>query len=269
MNTPAPPDPADPAPRSTTPARQALEQLERARRERRPVPVVAIPDEATAYQVQADLGRKLGWFGEAMPTHWKSGARTPEGPYTHAPLPPAGVLASGDDASTLPFNSRTIEAEFALRLGRAVTPDEARGLRPADVAGLEALVDGLCVSIEIVDSRWIDPAAAPAPSKLADLQSHGALVLGRWHPYARRDWSRQRCTVTIGEEAPRRFEGSLSVVAPLAVLTPWLRHVTRHGETVPAGTIVTTGTWCGMLPAAAGQRVTVAFEDFDSATVRL
>ena len=39
--------------------------------------------------------------------------------------------------------------------------------------------------------------------------------------------------------------------------------------TVPAGTVVTTGTWCGMLRAAAGQRVTVAFAGFDSATVRL
>jgi 2-keto-4-pentenoate hydratase len=269
MTTPATLDPSDSAPRSPTPARQVLAQLEQARRERRPVPVVAVEDEATAYQVQADLGRKLGWFGDALPTHWKSGARTPEGPYTHAPLPPAGVLASGDDASLLPFNSRTIEGEFALRLGRAVTPEQAQDLRSADVAGLEALIDGLCVSIEIVDSRWIDPASAPALSKLADLQSHGALVLGRWHPYARRDWSRQRCTVTIGDEAPRSFEGSLSVVSPLAVLAPWLRHATRHGDTVPAGTVVTTGTWCGMLPAAAGQRVTVAFEGFDSATVRL
>ncbi len=262
----------DPAP-ATDPAfaavQPALVQLERARRERHPVPVVPVEDAAAAYRIQAELGRVFGWFGDGMPAYWKSGARTPQGPYTHAPLPPGGVLENGGDASALPFNQRSIEAEFALRLGRAVAPDMAQQLSADDVRALEALVEGLCVSIEIVDSRWIDPDNAPPFSKLADLQSHGALVLGRWHHYAGRDWTTQRCTVTIGEEPPREFVGSLAVGSPLAVLSPWLRHATRNGATVPAGTVVTTGTWCGMLPAAAGQRVTVAFAGFDSATVRL
>lgn len=260
-----------PAPSAVPPnaAQQALGRLEQARRLGRPMPVVPLPDAETAYEVQTAQGRLFGWFGDALPTHWKSGARSPDATYTHAPLPPEGILTSGGNASEVPFNSRTVEAEFALRLAREVAHEEAATLAADDVATLESLIDRICVSIEIVDSRWLDPANAPPFSKLADLQSHGALVLGRWHEFTRRDWKQQRCTVTIGDAPPRSFTGSLSIGSPLAVLVPWLRHLTRHGESVPAGTIVTTGTWCGMLPAEAGQKVTVTFEDFDSATIQL
>jgi 2-keto-4-pentenoate hydratase len=53
------------------------------------------------------------------------------------------------------------------------------------------------------------------------------------------------------------------------VLAAWLRHLTRDGATVPAGTVVTTGTWCGMLPAAAGDRVDVRFDGIGSAQLQL
>ena len=55
------------------------------------MPVVPLPDAETAYEVQSAQGRLFGWFGDAMPAHWKSGARSPDATYTHAPLPPADV----------------------------------------------------------------------------------------------------------------------------------------------------------------------------------
>ena len=36
----------------------------------------------------------------------------------------------------------------------------------------------------------------------------------------------------------------------------------------PAGTVVTTGTWCGVLHATAGDRVVVAFDGIGRAEVR-
>ena len=259
--------PAPPVSVLLTPVQKALGSLELAHRLGKPVPVVTLADAESAYEVQSALGRVCGWFDDAMPTHWKSGARLPEGPYTHAPLPPRGVVASGGRLTALDFNSPGVEAEFALRLGRAVDPSTAASLSADRLDELEALIDGLCVSIEIVDSRWTDPAHAPAFSKLADLQSHGAIALGAWQPYQRRDWARQRCTVTIGNQPAAEFTGMLSVLAPTAVLVPWLQHLTRHGETVPAGTIVTTGTWCGLLPTARGDLVTVRFDGFEPVSV--
>ena len=55
----------------------------------------------------------------------------------------------------------------------------------------------------------------------------------------------------------------------LGTETAPLRHATRHGETVPRGTVVTTGTWCGMLAAKEGDLVRVAFDGIGEASVQL
>jgi 2-keto-4-pentenoate hydratase len=127
----------------------------------------------------------------------------------------------------------------------------------------------MCVSIEIVDSRWAEGLDAPPLAKLADLQSHGALVLGAWLPFTARDWTRQHCRVQIGSLPPRDFTGTHAMADPAFVLPAWLRHATRDGATVPAGTVVTTGTWCGILPGQAGDLITAEFTGIGDASVQL
>jgi 2-keto-4-pentenoate hydratase len=127
----------------------------------------------------------------------------------------------------------------------------------------------MTVSIEIVDSRWQQARSASALLKLADLQSHGALVLGEWKPFAARDWSAQQCTVFIGNAAPQVFRGTQSLGDPAWLLPVWLKHVTRDGVTVPRGTVVTTGTWCGLLEAKKGDRVRAVFEGMGEAEIQL
>lgn len=244
--------------------------LVQARRQNRPVDaaplerLVATPDEA--YAVQDQVARTLAWFDEPVPRHWKSGGPSQSAALTHAPLPPANVWPSPADASRAHFNMRLIEAEVALRLGRDVTAAEAAGLSH-EAAG--SLLDGMTVSIEIVDYRWQQAREAAALLKLADLQGHGALVLGEWRPYAPRDWARQPCVVRVGNAPPRSFQGTHSLGDPAWLLPVWLRHVTRDGATVPKGTVVTTGTWCGMLEAHQGDKVRVEFEGVGSAEVQL
>ena len=46
-------------------------------------------------------------------------------------------------------------------------------------------------------------------------------------------------------------------------------HATRDGGVVCAGTVVTTGTWVGVLDAAAGERVRVEFDGIGEAEVLL
>src|SRR5690606_32144802 len=98
---------------------------------------------------------------------------------------------------------------------------------------------------------------------------HGALVLGDWAPYQRRDWSSQRCELRIGEQAPIVRVGSHMLGDPTWLLTTWLRHATQGGAGLPAGTIVTTGSWVGMPAAQAGDEVTAEFEGIGSARVRV
>jgi len=241
----------------------------------------AVPDMDAAYAVQAAVADALGWFAGGAPRAWKSGGPSRENVLTHAPLPPAGVRASPADCTDMRFFAPLIEIEVALRLAREVSAETAAALAaaagrvdPAARAELgdriaDELVDAMCVSIEIVDSRWTDPAQASAPQKLADLQSHGALALADWVPYARRDWSAQRCSVTIGEAAPVERTGTHPLGSPTWLLPVWLRHATREGRALPAGTVVTTGAWAGMLPARAGDRVEAAFDGIGRAVVQL
>lgn len=244
----------------------AADALLAARRSGHPVPAVTPADAAEAYAAQAAVAQALGWFDGAPPRFWKSGGPSRTALQTHAPLPPAGVWTSPARAGGWPLRLRGIEAELALRLGRDVDAALAATL---DVAAATALVDAMCVAIEIVESRWVEGIAAPPLAKLADLQSHGALVLGAWVPFTPRDWSRQASRVTIGRAAPLDFTGTHSMGDPAWVLPAWLRHATAGGAVVPAGTVVTTGTWCGLPTAAAGDRVHVAFAGIGEAEVEV
>jgi 2-keto-4-pentenoate hydratase len=244
--------------------------LLQAYRQQRPVDAAPLerllhgPDDA--YATQEAVARASDWFPEAVPRHWKSGGAARPAVLTHAPLPPRHVWPSPADASGTHFNMRLIEAEVALRLGRDVTPADAQALSHEAAPDL---VDAMAVSIEIVDSRWQQARDAGALLKLADLQSHGALVLGEWQPFAARDWARQTCVVSIGNLAPKSFRGTHSLGDPAWLLPIWLRHVTRNGATAPRGSVVTTGTWCGMLESHRGDRVRAVFDGIGEAEVQL
>jgi len=248
------------------PIDEAIQALLRARRSHAPAVAVALPDGAAAYAVQDGVARELGWFGAGAPRRWKSGGPSRSAAQTHAPLPPDGVWASGHDARRWPFRLRGIESEIALRLARDVDAALAAEL---DVAAASGLVDAMCVAIEIVDSRWAEALDAPATARLADLQSHGALVLGDWLPFVPRDWATQVCRTTIGARGPDERRGTHSLADPAFVLPAWLRHATRDGATLRAGTVVTTGTWCGLLHAEPGDTVRTEFPGIGHTLVRL
>ena len=244
--------------------------LVRARREHVPADAAplatALTDAADAYAVQQRVAAQLGWFDGAPPRHWKSGGPSREAVLTHAPLPPAGVWTSPARSGAWPFHLRGIEAEVALRLARNVDAALAATL---DAASANALIDAMAVSIELVDSRWRETLEAPALCKLADLQSHGALVLGAWVPFSGRDWSTQECRVRVGTQAPVERRGSHAFADPLFALPTWLRHVMRSGGGVAQGTVITTGTWVGILHAAAGDLVHADFPGIGHASVQL
>ena len=249
---------------NTTAIEHTAALLLSARRGAGPQPAPTLPDATSAYAVQAAVARALGWFN-GTPRHWKSGGPARDVVATHAPLPPAGVLPSPADASSRSFQLRGIEAEVALRLRVPVDGTRAAAF---DIAQTADIVDAMCVSIELIDSRWAEGLQAPPLAKLADLQSHGTLVLGEWVPYQARDWPAQRCRVLIGGVA-REFTGSHTMGDPAWVLAAWLRHATRDGAVLAAGSVVTTGTWCGILQAQAGDAVQVDFDGIGQARLQL
>ena len=246
------------------------EALLNARRDRQPADADALAhalsDSAQAYAVQQAVARALRWFDGGAPAYWKSGGPSRDAALTHAPLPPEGVWRSPADARSWPFTSPSIEAEIALRLARPVDAASAASLDRAQAA---SLVDAMAVSIEIVDSRWQQGMAAAPLLRLADLQTHGALVLGDWVSFSERDWAAQRCRVAIGGRPPVERCGTHTLGGPTWGLRDWLMHATRDGAVLPAGSVVTTGTWVGVLPAAAGELVHVGFDGIGHAQVQL
>lgn len=229
-------------------------------------PVIASAEDAYAVQAAVVTALNAQRPTPGMAPAWKSGGPSRSATLTHSPLPLDGVRPSGCDMRGLLLRTPGIEAEIALRLRHAVDAQQAATLSHEDAA---QLVDAMCVSIEVVDSRWARGTSAPALLKLADMQSHGALVLSEWQAFQPRDWPRQRCRVRIGGAGWKEFEGTHSLSDPTWVLPAWLRHATRGGHVVPAGCVVTTGTWCGWLDAAVGDRVEVEFADVGRAVVQL
>ena len=211
--------------------------------------------------------RALRW-GDAdqAPLYWKSGGPSRSQPLGHAPLPPQGVHGGGADLRAAPFFLRGIEAEIALRLGEPVDAATAAAL---DGASAARLIEAMAVSIEIVDSRWQQQLQAPAALKAADLLCHGALVLGAWQPYRAVEGAAQRCTVQVGAQPAQAFDNSYGLQDPAWLLPQWLRHATAHFGSLRAGTVVTTGSWCGLLQAAAGDAVRVQFDGIGELRVQL
>lgn len=218
-----------------------------------------------AYEVQERLVAALG-EPAGGPRFWKSGAPATSEPLKHAPLPSRGVRKSGSSVGDLRLHRRWIEAEVALRIDSDVSAAQAQRLTHG--TALER-VDGVCVSIEVLDSRWATGRDAPPLLKLADLLMHGALVLGEFVPFQPRAWDQQECRVRIGASGWRSFRGTLGLRDPAFVLPEWLRHATRGGAPVERGSVVTTGTWCGLLDTQQGDLVAIEFPGIGSASVQL
>ena len=226
----------------------------------------AIVDAATAYALQDRVASGMGWADAGAPACWKAGAPHTGTTPTFAPLPSSGVHGSPASRERAGHFITGIEAEVAFRLGQAVTLEDAVRIQAADVP---VLLDAMTVSIELVDSRWKRGMEAPPLLRLADLQAHGALVLGAWTPFRQVDWHQQTCSVQVNGSEQGPYRASHPCGDPLWVLPAWLRHAAARRGTLPAGTVVTTGTWCGIVCVQEPANVYVTFEGIGAAELQL
>lgn len=222
----------------------------------------AVPNATAAYAVQDRVAEFMGLSRGAVPACWKAGAPNTQAVPTFAPLPAPGVHASPARCERSAHFMVGIEAEVAFRIAREVTAQEAASIKAADVP---SLLDGMAVSIELVDSRWRSGMAAPALLRLADLQAHGALVLGEWSPCRSVDWQRQTCSVRLDGVEQGPYTASHPCGDPLWVVPSWLLHAAQRDGTVRAGTVVTTGTWCGIVWLQGTADIHVSFEGIGEA----
>ncbi|MCC7046827.1 MAG: hypothetical protein IT562_08960 [Alphaproteobacteria bacterium] len=155
-----------------------------------------------------------------------------------------------------------VEAEIAFRFDHGL-PGRARDYTYEEVAAAATAL----AAIEIVDSRYADYAGAPMLDKIADCVSNGGLVCGT----VRADWrdidlASLTASLAIDGATVARQSGGHATRDPLLPAVAFANDRRNEGG-LPAGVIVTTGTFTGLTFAKAGQSVLATFEGFGSAAV--
>ena len=228
---------------------QAAALLLEARRSGQPLelPDWQPADETEAYAIQARVAAALGPVAG-----WKTGAPAPGAPAIAAPLPAPRVWRGPVKLPAGDFRQRGIELEVAFFLGRDLPP------RDHDYSAAEvlAVVSSAHAAIEIVESRFADPAAAPPLWKLADHQSNGGFVtgagVGRWEHL---DLANLAVQLLVNDNEVLARNGGNPVGDPRGLLTFLANHC-RQRQGLKAGQWVTTGSYIGIVPVAADAHVT-------------
>lgn len=225
----------------------AAQALYRARTEGRRIPAGALEpaDAAEAYAIQDATLSHIG-----SPGGWKVGARAPGAEPTCAPLPAACLLADGAVLRGAEWRLRGIELEVGFLLG-ADLPARAE---PYTAAELASVVAGVLPVLEVVETRLVDWLGAEPLAQLADLLSHGTLVLGPPRPIASAwfDLARVQAELRFDDQPVARTVGG-HPSPDAAFLLGWLaNHAADRGLPLRAGQVVTTGSCTGLLFASEG-----------------
>ena len=209
---------------------------------------VCPPDRASAIAVQDATVQALG------PVRgWKVGAKAPEMEPNGSPLPASGIFAGGVALVGPPWTMRGIEVEVAVRFARDFTPASP----DIDTAQLQDAIDCVLPAIEVVETRLADWRESDPLAQLADLQTHGALVVGEPSTVKPADLDLRQV------EAYLAFDGQpvascrgANPAGDIWRLFAWLAwHAAQRGRPLRAGDIVTTGSCSGMLFAGEGMQV--------------
>ena len=238
-------------------------------------PIGFLPDrcrprsQAAAYDVQEELHRREAAAGLGVVAGYKIGCTTPTMQKFVGVDSPCygGVLdrAVHRGTGTFPhaaFLHVGVECEIAVRLGRAMTPDQAPFKRDA-VAGHVA---ACMVAIEVVDDRYTDYKALDAAALIADDFFQAACVLGRevagWRAL---DLAAARGTTTINGKPAGDGFGADVMGHPFEALA-WLGNaMAGRGRSVPEGAFVLTGSIVIARWVAPGDRVVAAIDGLGEA----
>lgn len=233
-----------------------------ARRQHRPAPRTwTLADPAAAYAVQDETVTALGAV-----TAWKVGAPSADAEPTCAPLPAVGVVTAGAVLHGPQWQLRGIEVELAVRLGRDLQEDDE-----ADAPRLSSAIDAGLPVIEVVESRLADWRASNPLDQMADLLSHGALVVGApvpWQPQSPIDLRALRVTLAFDGQPVADARGAHPVGTVLPLLGWLARHARQRGRPLRAGDIVTTGSCTGLLFAWENAHVQAALEGVGAIDLR-
>ncbi len=215
---------------------------------------------AEAYAIQDAVTSARGPWGG-----WKVGAPSPEATPLCAPLSTQGLVESPAALTDQDYRSRGMEAEVAFTFARALPPRTSPYSREEVLDALGSAHAGL----EVVESRYAQPASLDVFSAVADSQGHRGYVVGP----GLRDWRHLdvwALPVTLlvnGAVAVQRVGGNTS--GDGFRLLVWLANQgsVRLGG-LRAGDVVTTGSTTGLTVVPPGAKVQARFEGLGEAALR-
>ncbi|RAS21852.1 2-keto-4-pentenoate hydratase [Paraburkholderia bryophila] len=203
-------------------------------------------DADAAYAIQHEIldasGARIGG--------WKIGAKSDNGPIQGAPLPAVDMHPDGARLARAEFTPLGLELEVAFRFGRRFDASAT----PYSEAEVRAGIGSIGATIEIVSSRYATWPDIDKLAQLADLQNHGALIVGEFTPY-REDFPFVAPSLRFSfdghdvvQTAPANPAGD-----PRRLLTWLVNHATSRGVAVTPDMVITAGSYTGMFfPQNAG-----------------
>lgn len=205
-------------------------------------------DRAAAYRVQAGVLAALGQTPALIKT-----AVQPDGTGIAAPIFASGFGQSGDfelSAATV----TGLEVEVGLVLGSDLSAETAN----ADEAEIIEAIDHYFVGIEVCGTRYVDRLKASVQAGLADnMSSYGYVI----NP-AERDLGAdiEQFDVQLTLDGVQLHAGPAKHSFG-TVLNSFIRYARAQVPAYPlkAGTIITTGSLCGLVPVSGTGRVEAVF----------
>ncbi|OCP18612.1 MULTISPECIES: fumarylacetoacetate hydrolase family protein [unclassified Ensifer] len=217
-------------------------------------------DADAAYLVQDAVAHHLGPVGG-----WKVGAKSPDATPNAAPLLASAMKAGPTEWPSSDLNIYCVEPEIAFRIGRDIAPRS----EPLSESEVYAAVASIHAAIEIVDTRLVDWETADPLWKLADNQSNGGFVYDpagiAWDGEGLAD-AHVRLTINGVVKADQR--GGNPAGDPRWLLLWLVDHCVRSRGGIRAGSLVTTGSYAGMVFVEPGAAVTADFIGIGSTSLR-
>ena len=160
-----------------------------------------------------------------------------------------------------------VEAEFAFQFGDDLPPRKRRYDREEILAAVAVVVP----AIEIVGCRFEGGFERLGAMQLvADMTAHSAFVRGQpvriWKDL---DLRAHPVTVRKNNRTVAKGVGANVLGDPIAVLEWTANHLSKLGEPILTGEIVTTGTCTGLTQASPGDRFVADFADLGVVEVSL
>lgn len=192
-----------------------------------------------AYAVQDAVARELGPVAG-----WKVGAKTPDDTPLAAPLFGSLIRPSPATWPSDAFQMIGIEAEIAFRIAKTVEPRTA----PLSTGDVFAHVASVHTAIEIVDTRLADWREADRLWALADNQTNGAFAYDPVGlPWRDADHTDAQVRLEVNGKVLVEQAGGNTGGDPRTLLVWLVNHCATRRGGLTAGTMVTTGSYTGMI----------------------